>query len=143
MTFVHIGVFIMAVAFAIVAVFKAKLLLRVSGVIDSVGKTISNMELKLDKTIIELEQTITETNVTAMDIEEKSLALNSIFYTAKHVGDSTSLMSDELAARTKRYSEDTSLPGTKPFVRIIQFSEFTSGLFNSWKRGKSASSKQY
>ncbi|NYF25446.1 DUF948 domain-containing protein [Sporosarcina sp. JAI121] len=143
MTFVHIGVFIMAVAFAIVAVFIAKLLLRISGVIGTIGQTVSNMESKLDKTVIELEQTITETNVTATDIEEKSLALNSIFYTVKHVGDSTSLISNGVAARTKRYSEDSSMPGTKPFVRIIQFSEFASGLFNSWKRGKSASSKQF
>jgi uncharacterized protein YoxC len=143
MTFVHIGVFIMAVAFAIVAVFIAKLLLRVSGVIGTVGQTVSNMESKLDKTVIEFEQTITETNATAMDIEEKSLALNSVFYTIKHVGDSTSLLSEELSTRTGRYTQDTSLPGTKPFVRIIQFSEFASNLFNSWKRGKSASSKQF
>ena len=139
MIFIHIGVFLMSVAFAIVAVFIAKLLMSVSGVIGSAGQTISNMESKLDKTVIELEQTITETSLTATDIEEKSLALNSVFYTAKHLGDSTSLMSDELSARTKRYSEDTSLPGTKPFVRIIQFSEFASGLFTSWKRGKGAS----
>lgn len=142
MTFVHIGVFIMAVAFAIVAVFIAKLLLRVSSIIGTAGQTVSNMESKLDKTAIELERTITETNATATDIEEKSLALNSVFYTVKHVGDSTSLVSEELAVRTERYAQNTSLPGTKPFVRIIQLSEFASGLFNSWKRGKSASSKQ-
>ncbi len=136
MTFVHIGVFIMAIAFAIVSIFIAKLLLRVSGVIGTVGQTVSTLETKLDKTVLELEQTIKETNETASDIEEKSLALNSVFYTIKHVGDTTSLLSENLAARTERYTNDTSLPGTKPFVRMIQFSEFASGLFNSWKLGK-------
>ena len=41
MTFVHISVFIMAIAFAIVSVFIAKLLLRVSGIIGTVGQTVS------------------------------------------------------------------------------------------------------
>ena len=94
--------------------------------------------MKMDKTIIELEQTISETNATATDIEEKALALNSVFYTAKHVGDSTSLLSEELAIRTERYAQNPSLPGTRPFVRVIQFTEFASSLFNSWKRGKRA-----
>lgn len=138
MTFVHIGVFIMAIAFALVSIFFAKLLLRVSGVIGTVGQTVSELETKVDKTIIELEQTISETNATATDIEEKALALNSVFYTAKHVGDSTSLLSEELAIRTERYAQNPSLPGTRPFVRVIQFTEFASSLFNSWKRGKRA-----
>lgn len=138
MTYVHISVFIMAIAFAIVSIFIAKLLLRVSGVIGTVGQTFSTLETKLDKTVLKLEQTIKETNETASDIEEKSLALNSVFYTVKHLGDTTSLLSEELAARTEQYTKDTSLPGTKPFVRIIQISEFASGLLNSWKLGKRA-----
>ena len=107
MAFIHISVFIVAIAFALVSVFFAKLLLRVSGIIGTVGKTVSTFETKLDKTVIELERTIAETNATATDIEEKSLALNSVFYTVKHVGDSTSLLSEELAVRTERYAQDS------------------------------------
>ncbi len=136
MAFIHISVFIVAIAFALVSVYFAKLLLRVSGIIGTVGKTISTFETKLDKTVIELERTIAETNATATDIEKKSLALNGIFYTAKHIGDSTSLLSEELAGLTERYAQDVSLPGTKPFVRVIQFSEFASSLLTSWQRGK-------
>jgi len=138
MAFIHISVFIVAFAFALVSVYFAKLLLRVSGIIGTVGKTVSAFETKLDKTVIELERTIAEANATATDIEEKSLALNSVFYTVKHVGDSTSLLSEELEVRTERYAQDLSLPGTKPFVRAIQFSEFASSLLTSWQRGKRA-----
>ena len=138
MAFIHISVFIVAIAFALVSVYFAKLLLRVSGIIGTVGKTVSAFETKLDKTVIELERTIAEANATATDIEEKSLALNSVFYTVKHVGDSTSLLSEVLEVRTERYAQDLSLPGTKPFVRAIQFSEFASGLLASWQRGKRA-----
>jgi uncharacterized protein YoxC len=141
MTFVHISVFIVAIALALVSVFFAKLLLRVSGIIGTVGETVSKFETKLDKTVIELERTIAETNATATDIEEKSLALNSVFYTVRHVGDSTSLLSEELAVRTERYARDSSLPGTKPFVRAIQLSEFASSLLTSWQRGKRAGLK--
>ena len=143
MTLVHIGVFIMAIAFALISIFIAKLLLRISNVIGTMGRSVSNVESKIDKTIIELEQTIAETYVTANDIEEKSLALNTVFQTVKHVGDSTSLVSEDLAFRMDRYSKDPSMPGTKPFVRIIQFSEFASCLFDSWKRGKQVGTKQY
>ena len=41
MTFIHISVFIVAIAFAIVSVYIAKLLLHVSGVIGTVGQTVS------------------------------------------------------------------------------------------------------
>lgn len=138
MAFIHISVFIVAIAFALVSVYFAKLLLRVSGIIGTVGKTISEFETKLDKTVIELERTIAETNAMATDIEEKSLALNSVFYTVKHVGDSASLLSEELALRTECYAQNSTLPGTKPFVRVIQFSEFASSLLTSWQRGKRA-----
>jgi len=136
MAFIHISVFIVAIAFAFVSVYFAKLLLRVSGIIGTVGKTVSAFETKLDKTVIELERTIAEAKATSTDIEEKSLALNSVFYTVKHVGDSTALLSEELEVRTKRYVQDLLLPGTKPFVRAIQLSEFASGLLTSWQRGK-------
>ena len=138
MAFIHISVFIVAIAFALVSVYFAKLLLRVSDIIGTVGKTVSAFENKLDKSVIELERTIAEAKATATDIEEKSLALNSVFYTVKHVGDSTSLLSEELEVRTERYAQDLLLPGTKPFVRAIQFSEFASGLLTSWQRGKRA-----
>lgn len=136
MAFIHISVFIVAIAFALVSVYFAKLLFRVSGIIGTVGKTVSTFETKLDKSVIELERTIAEANTTATDIEEKSLALNSVFYTVKHVGDSTSLLSEELEVRTERYAQNSSLPGIKPFVRVIQFSEFASSLLTSWQRGK-------
>ncbi|MBO0589287.1 DUF948 domain-containing protein [Sporosarcina sp. E16_8] len=138
MAFIHISVFIVAIAFALVSVYFAKLLLRVSGILGTVGKTVSKLEDKLDKTVIELERTITETKATATDIEGKSLALNSVFYTVKHVGDSASQLSEELALRTERYAQNSSLSGIKPFVRIIQFSEFAASLLTSWQRGKRA-----
>ncbi|CAM3051945.1 DUF948 domain-containing protein [Filibacter tadaridae] len=138
MTFVHIGIFITAVSFALVSIFLAKILLRVSGVIQSVGQTVSGVESKLDKTIEALENSLVETNATALDVEVKLQALDSVFHTIKHVGDTSSLLSEELETTTEKYNKDASLPRIRPFVRIIQLTEFTLGLLRPWKRGKRA-----
>lgn len=131
----------MAIAFALISIFIAKILLRISGVIGTIGQSVSLVESKLDRTIHELEQTIVDTTVTASDIEEKSLALNSVFQTVKNIGDTSSLVSESVVKRTTRYKADQSMPGTKPFVRIIQVSEFAFGLLNSWGEGKKSSTK--
>lgn len=139
--FVQIGVFIMAVAFALISIFIAKILLRISGVIGTIGQSASTVESKIDKTISELEQTIVGTAVTASDIEEKSLALTSVFQTVKNIGDTSALVSESVVERTARYDADQSMPGAKPFVRIIQVSEFASSLLNSWGKGKKVGTK--
>jgi len=140
MTLVYVGVFIMSLAFALVAIFIAKFLLRTSSIIGTLGQTVTAVEMKLDKTIVELEGLIVETENTATDVETKLLATDGLFLAVKNIGDTSAIVNDDLHSRTKRYANDPSLPGTKPFVRAIQIGEFGFGLLRSWKRGQKASS---
>lgn len=138
MSLVYIGVFIMAIAFAIVAIFIAKILLSTSKVIATLGNTLGSVEEKLDKSIAEVEAMTLEANQTYADVEAKLQATEGLFLAIENVGETTAIISNDLQQRTKRYQQDESLPGTMPFVRAIQFGEFGFSLFESWKRGQNA-----
>lgn len=138
MSLAHIGVFIIALGFALVSIYIAKLLLKTSGIITTMGATVHAVETKLDKTINEIEATIVEMDQTASDVEEKLSGTNSLFLAVQDVGDTTEMMSDEIHSLTENYAQDDSLSGSRPFIRVIQFTEFGLGLVRSWKKGKSA-----
>lgn len=140
MTLVYIGVFITALAFALVAIFSARLLLHTSTVISKLGETVDDIEKKLDKTVMEIENVISETEKTATDVETKLHAVNGLFVSILGVGQQTEIVSSKLQKRTKRYNKDGFLIGTKPFVSAIQISEFGLGLVKSWRNGQKASS---
>jgi len=139
MPFAHIGVFLMALGFAVLAISIAKLLLKSSRTISTLSHTVQAVESKLDKVVLELEATIAETEKTAMDVEIKLEATTGLFHAVKDVGETTAIISNNLHTRTERYAKNTKLSGTLPFIRGIQFSEFGIGLIRSWTRGRNAS----
>lgn len=140
MTFIYVAVFIISLAFALISVFVAKLLLRISRIISTLGQTMNDVEIQVDKTIHELETIIGATETTATDVEAKLLAINGLFSVVKDLGDTTAIVSDDFHTRTKRYTKDGLLSGTKPFIRAIQLGEFGFGLVRSWRKGQNASS---
>lgn len=138
MSLVYIGVFIIALAFAVIAIFIAKILFSATKVIATLGDTLNVVEGKLDKSIAEVEAMTLEVDQTAIDVEAKLQATEGLFLAIENVGETTAIISNDLHERSKRYEHDESLPGTMPFVRAIQFGEFGFSLFESWKRGKNA-----
>lgn len=139
MPFAHIGVFLMALGFAVVSITIAKLLLKSSRTISTLSHTVQAVESKLDKAILELEATIVETGKTAIDVETKLDATTGLFVALKDVGETTAIISNDLHTRTERYAKNEKLLGALPFIRAIQFSEFGVGLVRSWTRGRNAS----
>lgn len=136
MTLVQIGVFIMAVSFAIFAVALSKLLLRASTGIEAIQTATGKMESKLDGTLLALEGTLDETNGTISDMEAKLNALNSVFLSVDKFGDAANVMGKELDEMTEGYANTGDITGAKPFIRVIQSVEFAKGLLESWKRGR-------
>ena len=133
---VNIGVFLMAVSFAIFAVFFAKNLWRLSYVAKSVSETANQMESSFNGTLEQVEKVLDSTHATAMDVEVKINALNGVFHTVGEVGNTTDLISEEINDLTGGYVNGGSVEGEKPFIRIIQGAEFVKGLIKSWKRGQ-------
>lgn len=140
MTLVYIGVFMMSIAFAIVSIFLAKLLLKTSSVVGALGQTVDQVEKKLDQSIIELESVITETKMTATDVQDKLQATSGLFLAMEDLGQSTENVSSVIEKKTEQYNKDGLTTGTNPFVRAIQMGEFGFGLLKSWNKGKKVSS---
>ena len=138
MALVHVGVFLIALGFALVSIYIAKLLLKASTIITTLGTTAQEVETKMDRTISEIEASIMELEQTAIDVETKIVATNGVFLAIKDIGDTTAVVSGELQTRTAQYGNGGLLTGTRPFIRGIQFTEFGLGLVRSWKRGKGA-----
>lgn len=140
MSLVYVSIFIVSIAFAIVAIYLAKLLLKMSHVVTKLGHTTNQVETKLDKTIFELEEIISETELTAVDVQTKIQATNGLFLAIENLGETSKNVSDVVELKTQKYNEEGLQRGVKPFVRTIQFSEFGFGLLKSWNKGKKASS---
>ncbi|MFC5603457.1 DUF948 domain-containing protein [Sporosarcina koreensis] len=138
---VQIGVFIMAVSFAIFAAALSKLLLRASTSIEAIQFAAGKMETKLDGTLQVLEGTLDEASGTISDMEVKLNALDSVFFSAEKLGDAANAMGKEMENLTKDYSNSVGTPGVKPFILMIQGAEFAKSLLKSWKRGQAFSSK--
>lgn len=138
MSLAHLGVFIIALGFALVSIYVAKLLLKTSAMIKTMGTTVHAVETKLDKTVNEIEATIVEMDQTASDVEEKLSGTTGLFLAVQDIGDSTEMITSEFHSLTKQYASNDSLEGSRPFIRVIQFSEFGLGLVRSWTKGKRA-----
>lgn len=139
MSFISIATFIVALAFALVSIYIAKILLRVSKLLKTLGQAADDVEHQLDKTVHEVGGLIVMAEATASDVEKKLVATEGLFSSLTNIGDATSIVSNELHNQTKIYGRDPSLPGTKNFVRAIQWSEYADVLLKSWQRGKKAS----
>lgn len=139
MSLISIATFIVALAFALVSIYIAKILLRVSTLLKTLGQTMDKVEQQMDKTVRGVEQLIVEVETTATDVEKKLTATDGLFQSINNIGDATSIIGKDLHDRTRNYENEPTLPGTKKFVRIIQWTEYADILFKSWKRGKSAS----
>lgn len=140
MTFVYVGVFIVAVAFALVAIYIAKILSRISTMMGTLRGAMQVVETRVDSTIAELEETIGAADVTASDVETKLAAMDGLFLTVRDIGETSAIVGEAVHSHTKQFSDEKSLTGMKPFIRAMLVSEFGHGLFRSWKRGQQASS---
>ncbi len=139
MSFISIAIFIISISFALLAIYIAKMLLRVSGLFQTLGKTFADIEKKLDQSIHKVGELLNQSEKTTMDVEEKLKATEGLFLSLKNVGDATQIMSNNMREHSSRYKRRGTLVGTKNFVQAIQYGEYASVLFKSWQQGKNAS----
>lgn len=137
----HIGVFLIAISFAIFAVALSKLLYRTSTSLEAARKAAVMLESEMDETILAVEGTLMETNRTITDMEGKVNSLESVFLSVEKVGNAANVMGEKLDELTGIYERTERSLGTKPFIRSIQYAEFAKGIWKSWKRGQSLTAK--
>lgn len=138
MPLISIATLIVAIGFAFVCIYIAILILQVAGLLTTVGQTIDEVERQLDQTIIETEQLIGAAESTAIDVEEKLQATSGVFDSLESAGEASAIMSQAVKEKAKHFTKEENLIGTTPFIRAIQWGEYSSVLFESWARGKRA-----
>ncbi|MBB4826259.1 uncharacterized protein YoxC [Sporosarcina luteola] len=136
---VHIGVFLIAVSFAVVSIYIVKILMRTSRLLATAGKSVTLMEARVDQMIGEMEETLYVAGNTVNDLERKMDSMSSAFYVVRDISDTSQTLTDGISGVVESYDRTDTLKGTGPFVRLIQFSEFAVELFKSWKQGERAS----
>lgn len=136
--FISIATLLVAIGFALICIYIAKLLLQISRLLKTIGTTVSQVEGQLDGTIAETEQLMGSVEMTTTDVEEKLAALTPVFHSVNEVGLATTNFTETVHSYAEKLTEDQMIERTKPFIRIIQWNEFRTALQESWERGKKA-----
>lgn len=136
MELVYVGVFLCALAFAIVCLFMAKVLMRVTTTLKSLGNTLGEVETKMQYITSELENTIKESDKTMDEFEHKLKATDGLFDTLENVGSSISNLNDVVHGQTKHLASDRALKKAEPIAHSVQWSEVSFRLFKKWRKGQ-------
>ncbi|WP_438318615.1 DUF948 domain-containing protein [Sporosarcina sp. FA9] len=104
-----IGVLLIGIAFLVLAIFLARVLNNIAGVLNGVGKTVEQLPNQLDSIFTETGNLIHNSNDTLADVNEKLGTLTPIFHIVGDVGESTRKLSsalvDATASTTKKWND--------------------------------------
>ncbi|AXH99267.1 DUF948 domain-containing protein [Sporosarcina sp. PTS2304] len=139
----YVGLLFIAISLLIIAIYLSLLLTKSSHLLLTVTHTVKDVEAELDQSLEQLYVTLHETEQLATDVQVKLTATTPMFETIENVGRSSRYLSEEVNKRTKQFEEDGTLPGTEPFIQAIQYGEFGSKVYESWKRGKEGVKNTY
>lgn len=135
MELLYIGVFLCAVAFAIVCFLMAKVLLHVSGTLKSLGNTLGEVETKMQYITAELENTIKESGKTIDEFEHKLKVTDGLFDTLENVGSTVTNLNQVVDGQTRNLASDRALRNAEPVAHSLQWSEVGFRLFKKLKKG--------
>lgn len=128
----YISALIVAVAFAVLVIFIVQTLKSLRITLDNVATTVDSLEKQLNGITVETTELLHKTNKLAEDIQEKSLALNSVVDRVKDVGNSLGTLnqsfrniSNQVVAGSERYSE-----------QVEKAVEWTGALMRVWQQWK-------
>ncbi|PYZ96591.1 hypothetical protein CR205_12840 [Alteribacter lacisalsi] len=102
MDFLGIGVFIIALAFAGLVIYLAKVLKKTEEVLTHTAKTVENLEGQIGEITSETKLTLYNTNETIADVNHKLTQLDPLFYIVNDVGESVHTVSSSIVKLTKR-----------------------------------------
>lgn len=128
----YISALIVAIAFAVLVVYLAQTLKALRTTLDNVATTVDSFEKQLTGVTRETERLLNNTNKLTEDIQEKSLALNTVFDQVKEVGHSLGTLNDsfrnisnQVVSGTERYSD-----------QVEKAVEWSSALMKIWQKWK-------
>ena len=105
MDLVGIGVLIMGLAFAVVAIFLVKALNNLAKVLSGVNETVQELPEQLDGVMKETSVVLNNSNETLADVNEKIHALSPLFYIIGDIGESSRQLTSSLVHATETMRE--------------------------------------
>lgn len=134
MDVVYLGILLVSIAFAIVAVYICLVLRRVADTLYSLGHSLGEVEEKLQHITPQLEESVKETGRTVDDISDKMHATDSFFESLDHVGSSANAFNDYYQSKTEKLSDVKLQKKMTPFIEGMKWSEAAMRLYSKWKK---------
>ncbi|WP_028782916.1 DUF948 domain-containing protein [Thalassobacillus devorans] len=143
MELVYIGIFIMALSFALVVAFIVKTLVSVNKSMKSLDGTVDNLVTQMNGITKESEHLINKSNYLAEDINHKIDSTNGLFESLQNVGDSVDNLNHGLNKATDNFTYHTNKHNDK-IIKAVRWGEAITNTYAKWKRSdKSGDRHQY
>ncbi len=137
----YISALIAAIAFGVLVIYLVQTLKSLRTTLDNVATTVDSLEKQLTGITRETERLLHNTNILTEDIQQKSIALNTVFDQVKEVGgslgnlnDSLKNLSNQVVSGTERYSDEVE--------KVVEWSSAIMRIWQRWKV-KQKSTEEY
>ncbi|TRM11206.1 DUF948 domain-containing protein [Lentibacillus cibarius] len=134
MELIYIGIFLFAVAFAVVAIFASVALKRAANTMETLGETLSDVEKKMKHITPELQKMLEETGRTADDINDKVAAADGVFDSLNHMGTSISACNQMLHSKTTKLPAFMSPRFMDRLTDTLKWGEVANQVYRKWKK---------
>ncbi|MFG6120783.1 MULTISPECIES: DUF948 domain-containing protein [Thalassobacillus] len=142
MDLVYIGVFIMALSFALVVAFIVKTLISVNKTMKNLDGTVGSLETQMRGITKESEHLINKSNYLAEDIHHKVDSTNALFDSLQNVGDSVDNLNHGLNKASANFTYHTKNQNDS-IVKAVRWGEALTNLFAKWKRTSNRTQQHY
>jgi uncharacterized protein YoxC len=133
----YLSILLISIAFAVVVVYIAVVLYRISKMLKSVETTIGKTEEEVEAMMPHIKETINQADAMLEDASSKLKATDDVFEAIGDVGTSVNNVNQWLEANHKNMTNDEMNEKTKPFMEGLKWSEAAVLLYSKWKQPKS------
>ncbi|GAB3795617.1 DUF948 domain-containing protein [Virgibacillus kimchii] len=128
---------LIAIAFAVVVIYIAIVLFRISKTLNAVGTTLAKTEKEVEAMIPQLRETIHQADTALEDVSQKLKSTDDVFEAIDDVGTSVNNVNHWLDTNQKHMTDEEMNEKTKPFMEGLKWSEAAFLLYSKWKEPKS------
>ena len=134
MTYLSIGVLLVAIAFLMISVGVAIFLYRMTDTLNKAGDAIQEVDIELSGVTKEVEGTLVAANGVMDDVTYKVEKLNPIFTSIDQLGEANRIQTVMIEEQLKAYKP--SEQDLNKYVQAVQWGEVASRLYRKWKVNK-------
>lgn len=133
MDLVYIGIFIMALSFALIVAFIVKTLISVNKTMKSMDGTVDNLVTQMNGITKESEHLINKSNYLAEDLNHKIDSTNALFESLQNVGDSVNNLNHGLNKASDNFTYHTNKHNDS-IIKAVRWGEAITNMYAKWKQ---------